>query len=336
MEKLRTHTKRHGLLYIISVIILLFIIAAATLNYHTIIASRKAFYTSTLEQQGLSGLSLYQEGSSTLVKQYFTEALGTITNLASDQGVQQAAAGSQSAAALAILNQQRMISGQFDSLTIISGSGKMVAISSNSGNVAPGTDETQSPAFLAGKGADSAVLIPVHYSQLNRNVLSVAAPIKDKNGRFIGTVSGAITLASLAQHVQLSSQYDSAFSTLLTDASGNALVWQNKAVQSISNEVASEPTLKALMRQGTVPANEEYNLAQVDSFAQGSAVDFGAAGKLYLVSFYDVNEYQKRVNEGMQDITTTFSGFIIRDGVLFLLAVVIIGITIRVYEARRA
>jgi len=234
-----------------------------------------------------------------------------------------------------MLDQQRTISGQFDSLSLISAAGSMVAFSSNATPVPPGTDETQSPAFLAGKAASGAVLINAHQSQLNRVVFSIAAPVTDKSGHFLGTASGAITLASMAGHIHLSSKYDTAFSALLTDAAGNALSWKNDAVQGLQNEKDNEPTLKSLMtHQASVPANQEYNFAKTNSYAMGDTIDFGASGKLYLVGFYDIGKYQQRINEGMQDITNTLGGFIIRDGLLFLCTLAIIGVIIKVHESR--
>jgi hypothetical protein len=335
-EKLKAHTARHSLLYTISAVLLLFVIMAATFNYRTIITTRKAFYTATLERQSLNNLNLYQEGSSTLVKSYFSDLLGFINNLAASATLQQKMSANQSALLLSDLNQQRTISDQFDSLTAISAQGKMLAISTNTGGVAPGVDETQSPAFTAGKAASSTVLINVHYSQLNRNVFSIAAPVKDKNGQFLGTISGAVTLDTLAQHIHLSSQYDAGFNALLTDSAGNALVWQNKAQQIITNYIRTEPTLKALTKQTTVPANEEYNFNQTDSFAQGDTINFGSAGKLYLVSFYDVNGYKQHINEAIQDINSSFSSFIIRDGLFLITLIGIIGFVIRTHEKRRS
>jgi len=334
MEKIRKHTRRHSLLYTISGVVLLFVGLAVTWNYHYIISTRKTFYTSTLERQSLSELNLYQEGSVTLVKQYFDQALGTITNLAINGSVQQLLRTNQSAPLIAALDQQRTISGQFDSLSIITAKGNMLAFSTNAGAVPPGTDESTSPAYLAGKAATGAVLIDAHNSQLGRVVFSIAAPIKDKDGHLLGTASGAITLASLAQHIHLSSGYDTGFSSLLTDASGNALVWQGKPVAGLLNEKNKEQTLKALMQQGSVPANQEYNFAGKNSFAEGNTLDFGTGGKLYLVGFYDVSGYQQQINEGLQDISATFSGFIVRDGLLLLSALVVIGVIIKVHETR--
>jgi len=333
--KIKHHARKHRLLYTISAVLLIFIIAALAGNYRAILSTRKSFYTAALERQSLSELSLYHESSSTLVHQYFKEAIDTVNNLATNTAIQQQLTGNQQATLAASLEQQRTISGQFDSLTMLSAKGAVAAFSSNKGTLPVGADGSQSPGYIAAKAASGAVLVDAHLGPLNRIVLTVASPVKDKKNTFLGVAIGALTIDTLADNIQLSSQYNTNLTSLLTDSQGNALVWQNHSAQALLNLKDKEPSLGALMHQQTVPANEEYNFERKNSLAQGSTIDFGTAGKLYVVSFYDVNGYKTYLNDAIQNINATFSGFILRNSLLFIGSVVVIGLVIRAYDETR-
>lgn len=330
------HARRHRLLYLISTILLVFIVAAGYINYHSMINARKSFYTTTLERQSLSDLNLYHESSSALTRQYFNDAIGTITNLASNQTIQQQLGSKNTAAMVSGLDQQRTISGKFDSLTLLNAKGAVAAYSSNQGNLPIGTDASGTASYAAAKDASGTLLLSAHVSPINRVIVSITAPVRDKNNTLLGVAVGGLTLATVADQIKLNSQYNTDLTSILTDSEGNALVWQDKPVQGLVNLKDKEPGLAALMRQQTLPSTQEFNFAQKDSLAQGSTVSFNNSGKLYLVSFYDRGGYQKRLADAIQDINATFSSFVVRNCLLFLSSMVIIGIVVQVHEKRNA
>jgi Cache domain len=334
MERLKSHAYKHSLLYIISAVLLTLVIAAGVGNYRTTVAARKNFLTSALERQSLSELNLYHESSSTLAKQYFTDTTGVVANLAANQAVQQQLATGQSAALNATLEQQRTIGEQFDSLVMLSAQGKVVASSSNKSGITLGADNSQSAGFLAGKDAPGAVLVPAHLGPLNRIILSVVSPVHDKHGTFLGVTIGALTLDTLTKHMHLVSEYNNSLSSLLTDSQGNALVSQNRPAKGLVNLKDKEPALGALMHQQTVPANEEYSFNQKKTLTQGSQLNIGDAGNLYVVSFYDLSDYQTHLDDATQNLNTAFASFIIRNFLLVLGALLVIGMVIKVHENR--
>jgi|GEM_PF-1648106 len=333
-SSIKHHARQHRLFYIISVILLIFIVVAGYANYRTMIAARKSFYTTTLERQSLSELNLYHESSSALAGQYFRGAIDAITNLASDQTMQQQLVSNSSAALITTLGQQRMISSKFDSLTILTANGTIAGYSSNKGNSPIGSDASKTASFMSGKDASGTILLSAHASPINRIIVSVASPIRDKNNKLLGVAVGGLTLQTVAEQIKLNSQYNTDLTSLLTDSDGNVLVWQDKPANGLINLKDKEPGLAALMRQQALPSTQEYNFEQKDSLAQGSVIDFKNTGKLYLVSFYNRGGYEKRLKDAVQDINVTFSSFVVRNSLLFLSAMLLIGIIIRVHEKR--
>ena len=335
-SKIKHHAQKHRLFYGICAVLLVFIVIACTANYRSVIAARKSFYTSTLERQSLSELQLYHEGGTMLVRQYFDGVIGAMSNLATNPGITGQVTGKPSTAVSNILEQQRTITGQFDSLTVLSAKGSVVGFSSNKGSFAPGADASQSVGFTSAKTASGTLLLDVHPSPLKRNILSVVTPIKDAHGVFQGAAIGALTLSNVAEHIKLSSNYNSDLSALLTDGTGNVLVWQNKPIADILNLKDKEPGLAALLHQGTLPPTQEYNFQQQNSLAQGSVVGFGTAGKLHLVSFYNRAGYDRRLKDAVQNINATFASFLVRTAVLLAMAMTIIGVLIRTHDKRTA
>ncbi len=332
--KIKHHARKHRLFYVISVTLLVFIMVAGYSNYHAMIAARKSFYTTTLERQSLSELTLYHESSSALTRQYFNDAISTITNLASNQSLQQQLTANNTAALIASLEQQRTISNKFDSITILTAKGAIAGYSSNKGNSPIGSDASGTASFIAGKDASGTILTNAHASPLNRVILTVTSPIRDKSNKLIGVAVGGLTLSTVAEQIKLNSQYNTDLTSLLTDGDGNILVWRDQSANGIVNLKNKEPGLAALMRQQTLPSTQEYNFVQKDSLTQGSTIDFKGVGKLYLMSFYDRSGYDKRLKDAIQDINVTFSGFVVRNTLLFLGAMLIVGIIIRVHEKR--
>jgi len=317
MSKIKTNKslslpvhRRLVVLLVICCLLGLFV-AGSVVNYFSIKRTIISTYPTNLQQQQLTQLDIYEQGYSSAVANYFSNALNTITNLASSSSTMQDISSGQTNSLSTTFEHQREFDQQFNTIAAYSASGQVLALSTDAAIVKPngGTLDKANPVMRAAVLRHAPTITSAYFGNANRYIIAFTAPVTNVQNVYIGSIVGTTTLSDLADRVNFLSSYKE-FSNVITDVNGNTLVENNQAVTKTKNIAKSDMVVGALQKYHNTQTASETNYAGQPVVAEGKVVSFDHSGSVYVVSYIQQPSLSAVVRNTQDNLGAMTLGFV--------------------------
>jgi hypothetical protein len=318
---------------LIAIAILVFILVSGSVDFIYIRSEIYNGYTKQTKYVLSNELNLYQQGYSSAVSGFFSNALTTIENLASSQDILTDFESKNSSGLSTIFEHQENYDQQFDTISAFLPNGDLLASS---------TDATKTSTVANISGASlvlqkavnqrSPAITNIFLSRADRYVISFVAPVYGPTGEtYEGALLGNTTIASLSSRVNFLSSYKY-ISTVVTDSNGNIITKDNQPAIKLVNIANSEPLIRKAQNSNNAQQAYETNFLGQKVLGESTQISYGKAGKIYIISFIPQSYIDSNITRSQSGIVQSLEIF----GVLqlcLLIALLVIFILTRWQKA---